>query len=33
LIVKSTGEELQTKGFEVSLKDIYSGELYEIKIK
>ncbi len=33
LIAKYRGDELQTKGFEVSLKDIYSGELYEIKSK
>ena len=33
LIVKSTGDELQMKGFEVRLNDIYSGELYEISGK
>ena len=31
VIVRLTGEQFRTKGFEVELKDLYSGELFEIE--
>lgn len=33
VIVSLTGSELQTKGFELTLEDLYSGKLFEIKEK